>query len=265
MKRFALLTAAAAMLCCGLTQTSQAQFRINLGNGIQFDSKRGVQFNPGGGHKTLPYPDKGGGHKTLPYPGKGGHHGGGHKTLPHPGNGHHDHYHDAHHVVRFSSDRFRGGYYERGGKCYYEDGRGHVTQVRYGSFSHVDDLALRLEWLTKELCLDMHYNYRHNRGFRETYREVYELYELAKYIHEEEHHGHRSEIRRQLGGMDALFHHVQHDVRGWHRHHRRQVGTLGIIDKMDRIEATIHHLMNDVGVEEPPLPDAGSELPPLPR
>ena len=173
-------------------------------------------------------------------------------------------------MVRIEDPRYRGEYYVREGNSYYYDGRGTPQLIRYGSFSHVDDLAARLELLTQELCLDLHYNYRHNPGFRETYREVYEIYQLARYIHAEEHHGHRSEIARKLGGLDELFHHVQDDVRGWHRHHHRQIGTLGLAAKMERIESTIHHLMHDVGVEftagleEPPAPGGGLGVPPRP-
>ena len=258
MKRLPITIATAAILCLGFAQTSQAQFRISFGNGVQFDSRRGVSINPHGGS----------GYRTYPHYGHGRHDD---HRYHKPVVVHRDYYRGAHHVVRISNDRFRGGYYERDGKCYYYAGHGQPEVIRFGSFSHVDDLALRLEYLTQELCLDMHYNYRHNRDFRITYAEVYELYQLAKYIHAEEHHGHRDEIRRQLGGIDALFHHIQEDVCNWHRHHRRQIGSLGIEDKMDRIESTIHHLMNDLGVaatpglEEPPVPAGnGLDLPPLP-
>jgi hypothetical protein len=251
MKRYALLAATVATLCFGMAQTSQAQFRIDLGNGVQFDTYRGVRVNPQTNRNYDPY-----------------------RRVVHRADIHDDHHDDHagdHHVLRYHDQHHRGYYFERNGHYYYNDGRGNSVLVRSGSFSHVDDLAIRLEQLTSELCLDMHYNYRHNPGFKETYREVYQLYELAKYIHAEEHHGHHEEIARKLTGMDDLFHHVQEDIRGWHRHHHRQIGSLGIISKTDRIESTIHHLMNDVGArfevapEEPPLPAGGGrELPPRP-
>ena len=138
--------------------------------------------------------------------------------------------------------------------------------VAFGSFSHVDDLASRLEELTNEFCLDLHYNYSHNPGYRETYSEGYELMQVARYIHDAEHAHDRAAIRGKLNGMDALFHHVQEDVRGWSRHHHRQVGQLGILSKMDMIESTLHHLMNDVGVhstdgEVAPLPGGPEQAP----
>jgi len=136
------------------------------------------------------------------------------------------------------------------------------TQVQFGSFSHVDDLASRLEELTNEFLLDLHYNYSHNHGFKETYAEGYHLLEVAKYIHDAEHANDRAAIRSQLGGMDALFHHLQDAVRGWSRHHHRQVGQLGMLSKMDMIESILHHLMNDVGVQQAPEPAHGIAPPP---
>lgn len=132
------------------------------------------------------------------------------------------------------------------------------AEIRFGGFSHVDDLAVELEELTKSFCLDLYYNYSHNVGFRETYAEAYQIFEVAKYIHNLEHYGDRNEIRRRLTGLDALFHHVEDDVAHWSRHHRVQVGALGIMTKLEQIEEALHHLMEDVGVAsslpEPPAP-----------
>ena len=134
------------------------------------------------------------------------------------------------------------------------------SQIAFGSFSHVDELASRLEVLMNELCLDMYYNYSHNPGFQETYTEAYSLFQTARYIHASEHNYDRDEICRLIGGADALFHHIQEDVRGWSRVPNRQIGALGILTKMEMTEETIHHLMDDLGVsatpglEEPPAP-----------
>ncbi len=141
-------------------------------------------------------------------------------------------------------------------------------QITFGSFGHVDDLAVRLETLMNDLCLDLYYNYSHNPGFHETYAEAYTLLETAKYIHDAEHHNDRDAIRARLGGADALFHHVQEDFQGWSRIHRRQIGTMGILTKMEMAEATLHHLMNDVGVTGAIGPEVAgvptAELAPLP-
>jgi len=123
--------------------------------------------------------------------------------------------------------------------------------IQFGSFSHVDDLASRMEFLSNELCLDMYYNYQHNRDFMATYREAYQILKVARFIHDAEHLNDRDAIRRQLGGLDALFHHVEDDMATWHRHNNRQIGHLGIQAKLSLLESTLHHLMNDVGVESP--------------
>lgn len=146
----------------------------------------------------------------------------------------------------------------------------------FGAFSHVDELASRLEILMNQLCLDLYYNYSHNPGFAETYAEAYSLYLMARDIHAAEHNMDRVTMQQQLGGTDALFHHVQDDVQGWSRIPRRQIGTLGILTKIEMAEEALHHLMDDVGVaanqglEEPPLPQTfapqlqGLSVPPTP-
>lgn len=128
----------------------------------------------------------------------------------------------------------------------------------FGSFSHVDDYATRLETLTGDLLLDLQHNYAHNPGFAETYRETYSIFETAKYIHSAEHRNDRVAIASRLAGLDVDFHHIQNDVRGWSRHHHVQVGQLGILTKMAMIEEAIHHLMTDVGVQA----TAGAMAPP---
>lgn len=177
--------------------------------------------------------------------------------------------HDLHssHVVTPFNSRYQGSYCERNGHCFFQSSpTGRMDQIAFGGFSHVDDLAARLEFLSNELCLDLYYNYTHNRGFDVTYAEAYQILEVAEFIHSLEHqHMDRVAIRNRLNGLDALFHHVQDDVRGWSRVHRRQVGTLGIIAKMDLMEATLHHLMNDVGVNATAEVEHGLERAPAPR
>ncbi len=186
---------------------------------------------------------------------------------------HHDVIHqDSNYIVPHTGHHHHGTYYVQSGQYYYRPQTASVSsphttnyrpqQVTFGGFLHVDDLASRLETLSNEFCLDLHYNYSHNRGFQETYREAYQVLDVAKYIHAAEHQNDRRAIQEQLGGLDRLFHHIQGDVRGWSRHHHRQVGQLGILSKMDLIESTLHHLMNDVGVR--PTPDAGGQQAPPP-
>jgi len=190
---------------------------------------------------------------------------------------HHDS--DWHFVVPHYDRHYHGSYYWDGGINYYVP-RPYVTNrrtyvaakpvvIEFGGYAHVDDLAGRLERQANELCLDLHYNYRHNRGFAETYREAYQILSTAKYIHDKEHQGDRAEVARRLDELDGLFHHIQDDIAGWSRRQSRQIGQSGAQTKLDAIEATLHHLMNDVGVkgthggpEAAPAPPAIEVAPP---
>lgn len=189
---------------------------------------------------------------------------------------HHDVIHpNSTYIVPQYNSTHSGSYYSQGGTSYYAPPRpvatgphGHTqttykpAQMQFGGFSHVDDLASRLETLTNELCLDLHFNYSHNPGFRETYAEAYQILDVAKYIHAAEHQQDRDAIAAKLSGLDELFHHVEDDVRGWSRHHHRQVGNLGILTKMDYIESSLHHLMNDVGVRQTGASGGNGQAPP---
>lgn len=186
---------------------------------------------------------------------------------------HHDVLHkNSTYIVPHTGSQHHGTYHLHNGRYYYTPrtvvvvGRPVVrtqpTAVAFGAFSHVDDLAERLETLANELCLDMHYNYSHNPGFAETYGETYQVLQVSQFIHDAEHRHDRAAIQSKLGGLDRLFHHVQDDVRGWSRHQHKQVGQLGILSKMEMIESTLHHLMNDVGVR--PTPAGGVQQAPAP-
>ena len=200
----------------------------------------------------------------------------------------HGHHSDWHFVVPHHDRHYHGTYYLDGGTNYYvpqtyvADSGSYVAAkpapVEFGGYAHVDDLAGRLERLANDLCLDLHHNYRHNPGFAETYREAYQILETAKYIHAKEHQADRSEVARRVDGLDGLFHHIQDDIKGWSRRHYRQIGELGAQTKLEMVEATLHHLMNDVGVkgshgapeaaapaiETAPAPDPASSAP-VPR
>ncbi len=158
--------------------------------------------------------------------------------LPHSGHGHH------------------GSYYYMDNTYYYRpqtiDPHGHglhqPAPVAYGGFAHSEDLSGRLDELMNELCLDLYYNYSHNNGFNETYREAYGILQTAKFLHDAEHRNDKNALRDRIAGIDQDFHHIQDDVKGWTRQHQHQIGAMGVQSKMDLIESTIHHLMNDMGV-----------------
>jgi hypothetical protein len=185
------------------------------------------------------------------------HHSGWHHSDWH----HSDHHHHAgwHFVVPHYDHHYHGTYYYDDGINYYvprpyvTGSQSYVTAkpvaVEFGGYSHVDDLAGRLERQANELCLELHYNYRHNGGFAQTYREAFQVLAAAKYIHASEHQGDRAEVARRLDEVDGLFHHVQDDVRRWSRRQNRQIGHGGAQAKLELVEAMLHHLMHDVGVK----------------
>ena len=142
----------------------------------------------------------------------------------------------------------RTSYYQGADHSHEHAGNHLPARVTYGGFSHVDDIAATLEAQANDLCLELHYNYQHNPGFRQTYREAYEILTTAKYIHGLEHSGNRDKVRQAVSELDGLFHHVQSDVAGWTGHHHRPVGHGGLTSKLEAVQETLHHLMDDVGV-----------------
>jgi len=142
------------------------------------------------------------------------------------------------------------------------------VQLQFGDFSRCEDLAGRLETEAYRLCPDMLYNYQHNPVFQETYREAYSLLESAKYLHAKQHQGDRDSIRHHVTQMDGLLHHVQEELRPWSRQNTRPIGSGGVIEKSSAVEAILHHLCYDVGIEphgadEPaPAPGFGEEQAP---
>ncbi len=132
--------------------------------------------------------------------------------------------------------------------------------IEFGAFKHYESLADRLETLMNQFCLDLHYNYPHNRNYAETYREAYQLLQAAKYVHGSEHRGDRDAIRKSGASIDNLFHHMQGVVRDWTRVETRPVGSYSLLAKTEELQALIHHLMYDIGVK--PDHDRDEQAPP---
>ncbi|MBL4885432.1 MAG: hypothetical protein JKY95_12970 [Planctomycetaceae bacterium] len=167
---------------------------------------------------------------------------------------------NSRYIVPHRNSRQHGTYYQENGNYYYHPQTYSVRPdqhlstrrqpIAFGSFSRAEDLGSRLESLTNDFCLELHSNYSRNRGFDDVYREAYQMLEISKYIHKEKHDGHHDEIAREVSRLDEKFHHVQGEVSQWHSardlHHNT---SMGIQSHLELIEATIHHLMNDVGVK----------------
>lgn len=161
-----------------------------------------------------------------------------------------------------------------------------VRTYTFGARNHVDDLAVLLMRQANSICLEMHRNYRHNPGYRETYREMYQVLQDAKHIHElvhdhyhhRDHRGERDHIASDLHEMDGLVHHVEEDIANWtpahahhdHFHHGAVHGQGQNLQRlMHSFSETLHHLMTDYGVRsqigqsgEAPPPDGDIIAPP---
>jgi hypothetical protein len=122
-------------------------------------------------------------------------------------------------------------------------------ELKFGGFQRHDDLGRRLEYHANAMCLDMHYNYRHYRNFAHVYREAYDILQAAKFIHAKEHQGDHQAIRDRMIAVDRLLHHVQEQAEGWTQSAGRQVGNDSLQDKIASVEAVVHHLCYEVGVE----------------
>lgn len=209
------------------------------------------------------------------------HHGGhhlGHVPIHH---GIHFGHHNWHHVVPHRP-AYVGAYYTTGATHYYTPS--HVTpiisvqrnpdapppavveiqkpvELTFAGFSKYQDLAGRLSFEANAMCLDMHYNYKHNKNFAEVYGEAYGVLQAAKYLLGQEHRGDKEIIRKRLAEVDKLFHHVQDEMRDWTRIPAKQVGPDTLPEKIAAVEAVMHHLCYDVGVKPHEQPAEAAPAP----
>jgi hypothetical protein len=123
------------------------------------------------------------------------------------------------------------------------------AELRFGGFQRHSDLGGRLVYDANALCLEMHYNYRNNPGFAHAYREAYDILQAAKFIHAREHQGNHQAIRDRAAAVDRLFHHVQEQVANWRPTGNVRVGDDDLWGKIGNVEAIIHHLCWEVGVQ----------------
>jgi hypothetical protein len=151
---------------------------------------------------------------------------------------------------------------------------------RFGAKQHMDDLAVTLTRQLKAVCLEMHRDYQGNPGYRETYAEAYEAWQLSEHIHElvhDRYHTTRHDddhLARDLNELDALFHHVEDDVAHWHRTHghshtvhghgRTYGRSTDLHVLMAQAEQTLHHAMDDYGSRSKYRTYTDNTVPPAP-
>lgn len=165
-----------------------------------------------------------------------------------------------------------GAYYTYADKHYFtpapapDDARREApVPLEFGAFEHYEKLAARLERMANALCLEMHRNYRSEDGFRQTYREAYQLLEGAKFIHDSAHRDDRRALQESATRLDGLFHHLQEHVQHWNLHQQRGPARLSMPARMEELEALIHHLMFDLGVKPSHHEDHDDEEAPPPE
>lgn len=133
--------------------------------------------------------------------------------------------------------------------------------LKFGSFQNHEQLIERLEMLANQFCLELHHNYQDNPDYDEAYREAYGLLQAVKQIHGKDHAGDHAAVQRSVAGIEEQFHHVEGDVREWRSANRRQVGQLNLAGKIEEMEAVIHHLAFDVGVQLAHADDDDNDAP----
>lgn len=198
---------------------------------------------------------------------------------------HHRHHHHGSHYGHANwnyvvphSHHHHGGYYVQGSSYYYTPSQiaylgvsqsnyvpPQVQQpvpLQFGGFDRCDDLTGRLETQLNLFCLELHYNYQHNPDFAHTYREAYDLLQIARRLHALDHAGERQAIQQSVTSLDQQFHHVQEDIFPWTRQLNRHLPPGDAIQKASTAEALLHHLCFVVGVKPHEEPAAGPPGPP---
>jgi|GEM_PF-1510064 len=130
------------------------------------------------------------------------------------------------------------------------------VQYRFGARSHSEQLAADLVAQANDICVLMHNSFQRNPGFRETYREMYDVLQDAQNIRAAVREGvHRNPRRKDdriasaLHHMDEHYHYTERNIRGW----RSGSGYHGSNDSavlrqmLDNFEDTMHHMMEDYG------------------
>lgn len=126
----------------------------------------------------------------------------------------------------------------------------------WGKRFQTERLAAELYRQSNAICWEMIRYYKHNDKYNENYREMYEIREAAKRIHDmvtDGYHRRRfsreDRIEAELKVMDNLFHHIDWDVRRWRSSRRDSSRGADLIAQMDEVERTLHRLMDDYGVD----------------
>lgn len=139
------------------------------------------------------------------------------------------------------------------------DGEGHGRGDRRDSFGkreRAERLAVDLYRQANAICWEMNRYYKQNPGYDENYRQMYQIREGAKRIHDMVNDGyHRrrtnkdDRIEADVFAMDNLFHQIDADVRRWRSNRRDRSRGSDLVAQMDEVENTLHQFMDDYGAK----------------
>lgn len=139
----------------------------------------------------------------------------------------------------------------------------------FGARTHTGALAIQLREQANSMCLEAYHNYRNNPAFTEIYRDMYKILTDAEHIidltndYHQDHHD-VDHIASDLYEIDQLFHKVESGVKYWRANNPYHAH---LPEKMEAVEDTIHHLMEDYGVKSKigngnvPVPFPGNNVP----
>lgn len=126
--------------------------------------------------------------------------------------------------------------------------QGHAPErIAFGTYAHVHDLAHGLKDIMNLFHEDLLANYRGNPGLETVDQELHEFLECVERLDHAAAENNIDNAIEELRHFNQDLLHLERDVRGWHRHHRQQIGRGGLLTKIFDAKVLIAHLANDLG------------------
>ncbi len=134
---------------------------------------------------------------------------------------------------------------------------------------HTDSVANRVEQAANLVAWELHNHHRGHHDFRVVYRETKEMWAVARHCHDLLHNNISNDrLKRNVRELDELFHHLEEHLVTWqmgysarvngqwhdyvlhdHEHGHGFGGEHRLLALMADLERSLHHLMEDVGVQ----------------
>jgi len=120
------------------------------------------------------------------------------------------------------------------------------------TFSHLDDLAIRVKVKGQALTTEVRAHYSHTPYYRHLLSDSYDVAALASRVHDiAHHHGDVFLLDAYLTRLDRLFHHVESLIAQTERSARYGHGhihcdTRHVKHLLQDLEGLLHHMLSDV-------------------